>query len=142
MVKQISKNENILFKRMRLFKVQLSLGGTHLLLEQVWERLLEGWCLIYIFKASVFKKTLANSVFNFSHFTLPIIMSVFKLNFMNLFCEIINKIWKWPCPKPCAVTELLSVRYVFFYIFTNSFLFSFLLEMKSLCIFQYLLLNM
>ena len=45
---------------------------------------------------------------------------------MNSFCEIINKIWKWPCPKPCTVIELLSVRYVFFYIFTNSFNFFFI----------------
>ena len=75
----------------------------------------------YIFNASVFKKTLAISSFNSSHFTLPIIMSVFKFNFMNSFCEILNKIGKWPCPKPCVAIELLSARYVFFYIFTNSF---------------------
>ena len=53
-------------------------------------------------------------------------MFVFKFDFMNSFCEIINKIWKWPCLKPCAVIELLSVRYVFFYIFTNSFNFFFI----------------
>ena len=56
MVKQISKNENILFRRIYLFKVQLSLGGRELLLEQVWYRVLEGGSLIYVSNTCLFKK--------------------------------------------------------------------------------------
>ena len=61
--------------------------------------------------------------FDSTSLTFFIIVSISKFIFMNSFRSIINKIWLWPCRKPCTIKKLWYVRYMFcnfFAIFTNS----------------------
>ena len=49
-------------------------------------------------------------------------IAIFNFNFVNSFCKIINKIWKWTCHKFCTINKFYFVRYcyiIFIDIFIN-----------------------
>ena len=133
MVKQISKNENILFRRIHLFKVQLSLGGRELLLEQVWYRVLEGGSLIYVSNTCLFKKHsqclyLIPQVLHFSSSCL----------YLNLILWMRSARWLARFENDLALNLALlaSCSLIFFYIFASFLNFFLYWKWKSYAFFS------
>ena len=75
-----------------------------------------------IFKANVFKKSVAIFIFNYASFTFLSLVCIY-IYFMSSFRTIIDKIWQCACHRPWTINKLQYVRYIFcnfFSIFINS----------------------